>query len=174
MPKQSNKIGKKFGRLTVLRTVPKLWGGRRYTLYECLCDCGKEVTTALINAKSCGCFQKEDVAERSRKALGFAAKTAVLNYYKRNAKTRGYEWALSREQFEKLTSSNCHYCRVLPEDLFVTPEGSKFCRNGIDRLDNEKGYTEENSVACCKICNRAKGTLSYETFLTWISKVKHG
>lgn len=29
--------------------------------------------------------------------------------------------------------------------------------NGIDRLDNTKGYTPENSVACCKHCNSLKG-----------------
>ena len=29
----------------------------------------------------------------------------------------------------------------------------------IDRVDNEKGYTKENSVMACKVCNLLKGKL---------------
>jgi hypothetical protein len=36
--------------------------------------------------------------------------------------------------------------------------------NGIDRVDNSKGYTPENTVPCCKICNKIKGTGDVQTF----------
>lgn len=37
--------------------------------------------------------------------------------------------------------------------------------NGIDRLDNSKGYTIDNSVACCSKCNIAKGTDTKEEYI---------
>lgn len=175
MSQRSKKIGKKFGRLTVLRTVRKSFNKpQSFTHYECICDCGNKVITSLINARSCGCLQRELVGERSRKALGFAAKTAVWNYYRRNAKTRKLSWKLSRKQFENIVSGVCYFCKIPPESLWTTPEGSEFCRNGIDRLDSSKGYEVSNCVPCCKICNRAKNNLPLDLFLTWIERLKNG
>lgn len=46
--------------------------------------------------------------------------------------------------------------------------------NGIDRIDSEVGYTKENTVPCCKYCNTAKNTMSYNEFIEWIKRVyKH-
>lgn len=173
MPRISKKIGKKFGRLTVLGTVPRYYSNRRYTSYKCLCDCGNTVETALINAKSCGCLQKEMVSERSKKEFGFAAKNEVWNYYKRNAQTRNLEWSLSKDQFNKLVQDSCFYCNINAEDLWETASGSSFVRSGIDRFDNSKGYTIENCVSCCKICNRAKGSMPGEMFLKWITRLQN-
>ena len=63
-------IGKKFGRLTVLESLPSK-GGKRY--WKCLCDCGSE-TIAYTNQltggkkKSCGCLLKEASRENIRGA----------------------------------------------------------------------------------------------------------
>ena len=43
--------------------------------------------------------------------------------------------------------------------------------NGIDRIDNNIGYTNENSVPCCKTCNFAKNILSESQFYLWIKKI---
>ena len=45
-----------------------------------------------------------------------------------------------------------------------------FLRNGIDRIDNNKGYTKENCVPCCDICNRIKMDLPYNVFIEHITK----
>ena len=53
--------GDKYGRLTLIREVPKVAAdGRRYRAAVCQCDCGKETTpriSSLISgdAQSCGC-----------------------------------------------------------------------------------------------------------------------
>lgn len=169
--KISDKLGKKFGRLTVISTTPRFWNEKRYTLYNCVCDCGKEVTTQLINTLSCGCLQKEQLILRNRKELGFAAETAVWNYYKRNAKTRNLKWELSREEFKYLITQSCYYCNVDPNSLFETPEGSQIVKSGIDRKNNDLGYNIDNCVSCCKICNRAKGTLTEELFNEWLNRL---
>ena len=43
--------------------------------------------------------------------------------------------------------------------------------NGVDRVDNSLGYIKENCVACCKICNNAKSTLSISEWQEWIIRV---
>lgn len=66
-------------------------------------------------------------------------------FYKSNAKRRGVEWSLDGSA-ERLLSQNCAYCGAAPAPW-----------NGIDRMDNALGYTNENSVPCCKSCNWGKG-----------------
>ena len=43
--------------------------------------------------------------------------------------------------------------------------------NGIDRVDNTRGYTLDNVVPCCFKCNRAKDTMTKEEFLEWVGRV---
>ncbi len=59
--------GKTFNRLEVLRRLPTL---NKRTLWECRCSCGKIVPVEASNlknghAKSCGCFNIEQVRVRS-------------------------------------------------------------------------------------------------------------
>ena len=61
---------------------------------------------------------------------------------------------LTKEQFQELSSHECHYC-------------GKDGPNGIDRVDNSIGYTFENCVPCCKHCNYVKGDLSLADFDEW-------
>ncbi|MGJ4945153.1 HNH endonuclease signature motif containing protein [Bradyrhizobium sp. HKCCYLS1011] len=50
---------------------------------------------------------------------------------------------------------------------------SQYVCNGIDRKDNGQGYTIENCVPCCSVCNHAKHTMGYEQFIMWISRAYH-
>lgn len=55
-------IGKKFGRLTVIKKVGV--DNRRYLTWLCKCDCGSEVIVRGVNlrngnTKSCGCITRE-------------------------------------------------------------------------------------------------------------------
>lgn len=57
--------GRRFGRLTVLKMVPKVLG-QKQTKWECLCDCGKSVIVFggnLVrgNSNSCGCLGRENL-----------------------------------------------------------------------------------------------------------------
>jgi deferrochelatase/peroxidase EfeB len=47
--------------------------------------------------------------------------------------------------------------------------------NGLDRVDNNRGYVFSNVVSCCFKCNQMKGKLSVQEFLNHIIKVvDHG
>lgn len=62
---------------------------------------------------------------------------------------------VSPDEYEKIIFEPCVYCG--------SPPGAG--RNGADRFDNAKGYTRENLVACCALCNGMKSKRSAETFV---------
>lgn len=73
--------------------------------------------------------------------------------YKTGAKKRGYIFNLTKDSFSKYWQQPCFYCGTTIDTI------------GLDRKDNEIGYTEDNVVACCKICNRAKDTMSSDDYI---------
>lgn len=87
----------------------------------------------------------------------------VVNDIKFKARQRGKDWQLTNVEAYKLIIGACHYCGYSP----AWPTA----RVGIDRVDNNKGYTLDNCVSCCFTCNSAKGELSVEEFRTWLRNV---
>ena len=75
--------------------------------------------------------------------------------YQKSAIERGIDWSLDKDQFELLTRlcSSCYFCG--DSDNFM----------GIDRKDNDIGYTVTNVLACCKKCNYFKWNLTVDAFL---------
>ena len=99
----------------------------------------------------------------------------LLIDYKNGANKRKMEISLTYEQFENLVKQDCFYCGVNPSFRTISRGAKKIpatclC-NGIDRKDNSTGYTPENCIPCCSICNRAKRSLSYEDFLVWLDRI---
>jgi hypothetical protein len=155
------------GRLTILERLP----GRRW---KCLCDCGNtcEVDQDLLRRKrpvrSCGC-----VIGKNRLPDGESALRSLFGAYKKKAGLRGYVFELNLEQFRTLTSSNCWYCNEEPKQIRRAGSDcpATYTYNGIDRYDNTQGYTEENTVPCCKVCNRAKSDMDCTDFVKWVRRI---
>lgn len=76
-------------------------------------------------------------------------KKSVLNQSKFN---------LTFEEFLEIVKQPCFYC-------------GDTTSNGIDRVDNNKGYISGNMVSCCKVCNFGKRDMNKEKFFEWIKKV---
>lgn len=94
----------------------------------------------------------------------------IFRQYKGAAKRRGYSWDLSIEQVAEFIASRCSYCGQEPSNnQFET--GVAY--SGIDRVDNELGYSKENCVSCCGICNTAKMDRTSEEFYKWIEKINN-
>ena len=176
----------KFGRLTTIRALRKRNDFRK-VVWICKCSCGKQ--TEVISqglrsgkTKSCGCLNEELKIgnTRSRKEPGQNGFTRIFCQYKRQAKVRGYEFLLSKEQFKKLTQQNCYYCGQKPSNKSVvrnrdyTKSGIKhttYIYSGIDRKNNKIGYTKKNCVACCSVHNRMKMNLDELVFKREIKKL---
>ncbi len=97
----------------------------------------------------------------------------MFGNYQRVSKKNGRVFTLTFEQFRFLTSSLCHYCGSPPLCLMMCNKGKAnkksvwgdYSHNGIDRIDNEKGYTPDNCLPCCHFCNRARNSRPYTEFL---------
>ncbi len=174
--------GQKFGRLTALHDVG--YKGRD-RLWECLCECGQftVVKVGQLKAgkvKSCGCLHselaskraKKDVAGHNKLPAGEANLNHVIRGYKGGAKKRNLEFSLTKEQFRELTQQKCFYCGTEPHNICHYPQSNgKFIYNGIDRIDNTKGYTVDNCITCCYICNQWKRAYTQQEFLMRIKLI---
>lgn len=173
--KYKDLTGQRFGRL-----IPQTFYSKNKTRYWiCICDCGKQNIVRIANltsgqVRSCGCLAR-DIASQNAKVKrlpeGVSARNTVVNGYKKSANKAKREWKLSNEDVNRLFEGNCHYCGALPSNCRKTKSGDSFCYNGIDRKNNDLGYTLDNVVSCCRDCNMAKSGRSYEDFLNWLIRV---
>jgi hypothetical protein len=162
--------GQKFGKLIVIEPV----GVRdHYARWRCLCDCGNEkiVKTSMLRDKSvrsCGCLRSGG----GPLPPGESSCNLIISRYKGNAKRCGFIWDLSREQAVELFAGNCYYCGEPPSrTVKILHKNGSFTYNGIDRLDSTKGYTSDNVVSCCTVCNFKKSRMSFYEFRDWIMRV---
>lgn len=167
-------IDERYGRLKILEFSSfRQYSKSKHFLYKCICDCGKEVIVTISGMKSgkttsCGCYARE------LKSLseGESAMNRTYSNYRSNAKNRGYEFKLSKDEFFKLVSKECNYCGSKPSNKTVSKyDTGDFVFNGIDRVNNNMGYEYNNCVPCCKICNIAKHNMTNKQFLEWVEKV---
>lgn len=172
-------INSKFGRLTVV----SLAGQDKYSIYQwnCICECGnttivKSRHLTYGSTKSCGCLNREMTTNRNRRPKGQAGFTAVKNAYLRGAKNRNLEFKLTDNDLKIIFKMNCGYCGKEPQQIkygsnVKTTEALEHCKyvyNGIDRINSDLGYSIENILPCCKVCNTMKMSLTLEEFLDHI------
>lgn len=167
-------VGQKYNRLTIVEKCG--YDKHKNRLYKCKCECGNFITVrgnALSsgNTKSCGCLSDE-VKKSKRLPNNRGVINHIILQYKRHARERNLAWELEYEQVEKLISSPCFYCGAEKSNHKVTKNCKEgFDHNGIDRIDSSKGYLEDNVVACCKVCNRAKLDMNQKDFVLWAHRV---
>jgi len=167
----------RFGKLICIRPTSNRNNG--CVIWECICDCGKNILIAsddLRNGhiKSCGCYRKEFIRKigRTSKPYGISSLNSLYSTYKRRAKKGNLEFFLLKEEFKFITSQNCYYCGTEPKQIAKYPTYyGYYIYNGIDRVDNTKGYILDNCVACCKFCNISKSNKTTEEFLNQIEKI---
>lgn len=163
-----DEIGNRYGKLVVLSRVED---GKRFK-WLCKCDCGnttKVSSSNLKNAnkgiKSCGCLYRLPNKQDS-------AFNALYYTYKKSAQIRNLMWNLSKDDVAHLSKQNCHYCNAIPQNkIHASHCVSEYIYNGIDRVNNSKGYELNNCVPCCKNCNRAKMTMPIDQFKSLIFSI---
>ena len=165
----SELVGKKFGLWDVLSVAGK------YSSVRCACGVVKQVTSNSLRMKASeGCIR----CTTTRLPFGEGAFRQIINTYRNNCNKFGRVWELTLDQARDLMTKPCVYCGKRPEEdpIACKQEATKgrgaFLYNGIDRQDNSKGYTLENCVTCCTVCNRAKHAMSLDMFITWITRLR--
>ena len=89
-------------------------------------------------------------------------KGRTYNDYKHTAKDKKIEFIISDESFYLKRNKPCYLC---------AKETDNTHKNGLDRVDNKKGYTEENTKSCCWNCNFMKKNYEYDTFLQKLKRI---
>ena len=101
---------------------------------------------------------KYEINERRRKNPN-----SLFHTIRRNARIRGIELNLSKEEFIdwwKRQEQICSYCDIPVSRLSIVDRKKKLSqRLSIDRLDNSKGYSIENITLSCLQCNFIKSNL---------------
>lgn len=168
--KYSKYIGKCFGCIQVdSLDLSKSAENRLY--FNCTCKvCGRKfkvrndgLTNLKQNTERVGCMKclgqwRSAHFKEKYKHLPSKDIRDKFTHFRSNAKGRNIPFELTREQVLKLCESPCFYCK------------KERCL-GIDRIDNSKGYTNENCIPCCGCCNRMKMDLEFNFFLSQIEKI---
>lgn len=173
-------IGLKIGRLEII--------GRAYNYkqkggYTAKCECGtilKAFTKNDLNSKiknlekgkiiACkNCTNSEYIKERT----DLQKYRYIYNSYKKSANVRNHEFDIDRTLFTNLILSPCTYCGLekTNERIDRVNPSETIQYNGIDRVDNSKGYIISNVVSCCRLCNKMKGTLTHNEFYNHINNI---
>jgi hypothetical protein len=79
----------------------------------------------------------------------------------RGAYYRELLFTITESDFEKLAIQPCYYCGFY----------SNIRLNGIDRIDNNKGYILDNCITCCKMCNIIKNIQHPNEFLDKVDTI---
>lgn len=189
MPRFKDRTNNRYGRLIVLSHAGKDHRGKH--LWLCLCDCGKEKVVVSDNlssgkSNSCGCLRAEFLARKGNQYGIYEDREKALlkvqySHLKRRNEAKGFTDTVSLDVFSLLVKSPCKYCGIeyskeIEDRLNESKRKKRLSDhvlkcNGVDRVDNTKGYSIDNSVPCCKFCNIAKHTMSEGDFYAWVRRV---
>lgn len=179
--------GQRFGKFVVIRFVRKYIspsGKSKDRIWECQCDCGNvkmvhASTLRMGTTKSCGCGRRKRGEElmlgkppKITLPEGMGSLKSLYRSYKFEAKYRKLDFELSLDDFSNMTKQHCFYCGIPPSQVTKYKQANgQYIYNGVDRVDNTRGYILENCVPCCETCNRAKRMMTVNDFIEWICRV---
>jgi len=176
-------LGTIFGKLTIINEIPTMSTLKTpRAQFDVKCECGvefKAIGTRLRKGdlKSCKNCSFKDREFNKQKIV-----TQIEQLYNHNIVIRCKDSKknisnnLSLIDFEKLIYQNCYYCGDEPKPS-LRFKNRKYLNsktiliNGVDRIDSDLGYSIENCVPCCTICNKMKMDLKQNEFILKIEKI---
>lgn len=87
---------------------------------------------------------------------------ATFQQYFIRANKKGFEFEISEEEYNNITSQNCYICGKI---------NTETNQNGIDRVDSSIGYITTNIRSCCCECNIMKKKYSFTDFIDKLSLI---
>ena len=104
---------------------------------------------------------KKDHKDNKCKECTYARENSVKFKFRRikqGADKRGYDFTLELQDTSGMLLDSCYYCGK-------EAQGEKVKLHGLDRVENDRGYHQDNVVTCCIECNRAKHKQTQEEFI---------
>lgn len=169
-------VGSRWGRLTVIERV-SVGAGQR-SGYRFRCDCGTELVARPYQIRGKAdpkCKKCVDIDRRGKpnmkNRIGPLERTIndQWNTFRKNARNKAPTF-ISKEEWLDLALSDCVYCGAKPSNVrkAAASHSEDFHYNGVDRIDSDQGYSKDNCQPCCWVCNRMKGNMTEEDFLSHI------
>jgi hypothetical protein len=158
----------------------------KYRYYLCHCSCGtlKSVSGHSLYSgasTSCGCKYALGKSRPRKSTYEDRALTHIISGYKAHAKQRKQVFDIDRQVFLGLIKKDCFWCGSPPSNrirgdvvFHINGEEHKdfiFIYNGLDRINNDIGYTLNNVLPSCYVCNRARNNMTFEDFDQWIKNL---
>ena len=153
---------RRFRRLKVLQYA---YSKNKRTYWECKCDCGTikiAEGSGLMKGHilSCGCLRRE---LHSKQPFRWLYNTLI-----RPRKYHDFTNPMPFEDFLTFTTTDtCHYCgKKIEWEPHRPYKRQGLGKYNLDRKNNALGYTKDNCVVCCSLCNVVKGkSLTYDEML---------
>lgn len=174
--RNSIKVGDTYGSWLVIAEPTKEKAG--YWLVRCKCNYEKLIEGySIITGKSTQCLTcgNRQKAERIRKTGDIVAARQAWSKHRQSARERNICSEISFDEFYHISKKPCWYCNHIPNSGYWENSSYRkdwhepFISNGIDRIDNLKGYIVGNIAPCCIRCNRAKNDMTIEQ---WKEKIR--
>lgn len=143
-------LNKQFGMLKPIEVIGSTGNG---ALWKCVCKCGFEIKVSRANlisggVTSCGCKKVGPKIKQNSEHC----KNIIFQRLKQRCKKYKRDLNISKEELYTLSQMSCFYCGLIGSNSAITKyEELKY--NGLDRIDNDGGYTKDNVLPCCKYCN---------------------
>lgn len=160
--------GTRYGRLVVTKYSGNRdkWGKM---LWDCLCDCGKEITRTKSDlekyTRSCGCLKSESIFARCWKGCGQISG----DYWRKvqdNAKKRNIEFDISIEEAWEIFETQNGKCALSGFKIELSQNIKKQEQTAsLDRMDPKNGYIKGNVQWLHKKVNLYKHVQTNQEFL---------
>ena len=103
-------------------------------------------------------------------------KLTKFKHNRSEACRRGLDWDLQSHEYWSVITQDCFYCGREPDKSRTSWTEKNTVEltirfNGLDRFDNDLGYTKGNVVSCCTRCNRMKMAMTIDEFFTQVSRI---
>lgn len=165
--------GLKFNRLKAIAPIHSE-NSSRVVFWKCQCDCGRFVEVSGVSLRqgtcgSCGCYSKDSKSPRIGKMSKFYWSSVC-----RGAEKRGIKIEITPEFASQLYEAQEGRCALtdLPIVLCNSQESPRTENAAsLDRIDNSRGYFEDNVRWVHKKVNLLKGTLSDKELLFFCKKI---
>ena len=164
-----NLTGQTFGRWKVESYA--YTDHRSHSFWNCCCECGTKkpvLGNSLRRNKSisCGCYQKENPANRLRPY------ESRYNVMVGRSDYRNLGAVMFYEEYLCFTNrKTCYYCGGVVDWSPYDVKNNGSMPVNLDRVDSSKGYVFHNCVVCCGDCNQMKMDFTLEDFKARIKRI---
>ena len=163
----------RFGKLLVLTRTKNTKGYKVF--WDCKCDCGNlcSIWGNKLNrgeTRTCGCRMTGYKTNRRN----FIKNREYLRLKRRHKyKNFNVNDFFTYEEYQEKALMKCYYCGSAGSPK---KDNRSTCVNkdriskdvlilsGIDRIDSSLGYTKDNTVPCCHVCNSLKRDFELSSF----------